>query len=732
MKNKTEFFVSSAASLTLVLSLIWCFSSSFSISASPFVVGMSALIFTSYFALIAMLVERKSTFLICHLVTAAVFVFTVLFSLEALLSQVNYAVNCVLEIYSKYLPCPASVVFSSMKSVSADYLFVLLSFLLSAAFVNSLVRIRRIFPIIMLSVLVLVPCFIIVDTLPSLVPLVASVSLLFALYVTSFIRRKNPAQSGAVMLCATAVILIVSIIICSIFPALNYKRYDWQDNLLSYAEKITGIKGGQGSNSKISSVGNLITDTEDLSKLGKLEQQGRKVMRILSDKGGTMHLKGVSYANYSENKWSILTDEQNESRPQGYNSFTMAKDGSEKSSSLSIITENGENIMYTPYFTKEIPKDFETVSDVLVKNNFKYISYELSYLPYSANEVYYSSTSSSYYEYRDFVYDNYTQLPEETRDKLIEIGEQNGIYLPRVGGDENDDSSLYGYKTNAQFAKLVKDFVSSRGYYSLDAEIMPEGEDFPVWFLTKAKSGYCVHYAAAAAAMLRAYGVPTRYVTGYCVNAKAGEWTVVSSDNAHAWAEYFDDEMGCWIPLDATPPSFEPAQYNSATEETKATQNNTQAETEPTTVAQSETTVPLTTSANANTTNNNPNKENNSLGAIQIVLTVIIILLLFAAAVLIRRKILIVIRNNHFSKGRNNSRAICIYRHIESLSRFSNNIIPDEIKEIALKARFSSHTISKEELKTLTSYHDDAEKELLRNSSKFKRFYFKFILVLVK
>ena len=120
MKNKTEFFVSSAASLTLVLSLIWCFSSSFSISASPFVVVTSSLIFTSYFALIAKLVERKSTFLICHLVTAAVFIFTVLFSLESLLSQVNYAVNCVLEIYSKYLPCPASVVFSSTKSDSAD------------------------------------------------------------------------------------------------------------------------------------------------------------------------------------------------------------------------------------------------------------------------------------------------------------------------------------------------------------------------------------------------------------------------------------------------------------------------------------------------------------------------------------------------------------------------------------------------------------------------------------
>lgn len=731
MKNKSEFFVSSGVSLTLVLSLIWCFSSSFSVTASPFVVVTSSLIFTSYFALIAKLVKRKLTFLICHLVTAAVFVFTVLFSLESLLSQLNYAVNCVLEIYSKYLPCPTSVVFSSTKSVSADYLFVLLSFLLCDAFVNSLVRIRRIFPIIIISVIVLVPCFIIVDTLPSLVPLVVAVSLLFALYITSFVRRKNPAQSGAVMLGVTAVILVVSIIICCIFPALNYKRYNWQDNMLNFAENITGLKGGQSSDLQISSVGNFIDDTEDLSHLCKIEQQGKKVMRILTDQGGTMYLKGVSYANYSDNKWSILTDEQNESRPQDYNSFTMAKNGNETTSSLSIITENGESIMYTPYFTKGIPNDFETVSDVLVKNNFKYVSYELSYLPYSENEVYYSSATSSYYDYKDFVYDIYTKIPENTSEKLIEIGEQHGIYLPRVGGDENEDSSLYGYKTNSQFAQLVKDFVSSRGYYSLDAEPMPEGEDFPVWFLTEAKSGYCVHYAAAAAAMLRAYGVPTRYITGYLVNAKAGEWTVVTSDNAHAWVEYFDDEMGCWIPLDATPASFVPAQNNSVTDETKATQENLQ--TEPaTTVSQSATTAAQNTSEMPSVTNNNSAKKNTGYGAFEIAIAVIIVLLLLIAAILIRRKILLLVRNNHFSKGRNNSRAIYIYRHIESLGRFSNNVIPDEIKEIALKARFSSHTISSDELKMLMSYHDDAEKELLRNSSKFKRLYFKFILVLTK
>ena len=113
-------------------------------------------------------------------------------------------------------------------------------------------------------------------------------------------------------------------------------------------------------------------------------------------------------------------------------------------------------------------------------------------------------------------------------------------------------------------------------------------------------------------------------------------------------------------------------------------------------------------------------------------MSVIIILLFLAAVVLIRRKILLAIRSNRFSKGSNNSRAVYIYRHIDLLGGFSNNIIPDEIKEIALKARFSSHMVSTEELKILMSYHDDAEKELLRNSSKLKKLYYKFVLVLTK
>ena len=43
----------------------------------------------------------------------------------------------------------------------------------------------------------------------------------------------------------------------------------------------------------------------------------------------------------------------------------------------------------------------------------------------------------------------------------------------------------------------------------------PAQEDFAVYFLTEGKRGWCMHFATAAACMLRALDVPARYVSGY-------------------------------------------------------------------------------------------------------------------------------------------------------------------------------------------------------------------------
>ena len=43
-----------------------------------------------------------------------------------------------------------------------------------------------------------------------------------------------------------------------------------------------------------------------------------------------------------------------------------------------------------------------------------------------------------------------------------------------------------------------------------------------LYFLSDSRRGYCMHYASAATLMLRALGVPARYVQGYTVQTELG------------------------------------------------------------------------------------------------------------------------------------------------------------------------------------------------------------------
>ena len=75
-------------------------------------------------------------------------------------------------------------------------------------------------------------------------------------------------------------------------------------------------------------------------------------------------------------------------------------------------------------------------------------------------------------------------------------------------------------------------------------------------FLTRSRSGHCEYFATAAALLLRAAGIPARYVTGHAVqewSALEGAW-IVRERHAHAWTQAWLD--GRWVALDATPPDW--------------------------------------------------------------------------------------------------------------------------------------------------------------------------------
>lgn len=100
-------------------------------------------------------------------------------------------------------------------------------------------------------------------------------------------------------------------------------------------------------------------------------------------------------------------------------------------------------------------------------------------------------------------------------------------------------------------ASRTAELLSAIAVYDPDTPAMAPGGDFLQHFLSEGR-GYCVHFATAGALMLRAQGIPARYVTGYTVQLNSqGRGTVMDSD-AHAWVEVYIDGFG-WHPVEMTP-----------------------------------------------------------------------------------------------------------------------------------------------------------------------------------
>ena len=616
---------------------ILCYASAFSVKLEASVLIMAAVLFSIVFSLLSAFVKNNLKYALCMTVIAFVAFLVFVFANERIFAQANYAINKLLEQYSVYLSVYSNIKFASYIANDATGFFVLLSLILNGLFSFLISRIKSIKIAGLLSIALLVPCFVLVNTLPDLVPLLIIFTVLFALYFSSQTRQLNYAHSGVITAVCAVILAVLITVLAVINPVADYERPKWQDNMLNTVQTLTGMKTYNGSgkiSSALAEVGNNVSSEVDFSNAGALKQTGTKVMTVVTDLNGRIYLKGMSYANYENNKWSVLTDEQANDYPQDFQAFIMTANYQERST-VTIDTVNKESIVYTPYYLASINDTFSPVCDVLVSNSDKATNYSMSVMPYSESELnnFSMDFSSQVYDYDNFVKSYYLKLPYDTKLAMLKIAEEN---------------NLTGVSTQ-NIPQAVKQFVSHSASYSLNTQKVPDGRDVAEWFLNDAETGYCMHFANAAAVMLRALGVPARYVTGYCADVVDGK-AIVTSDNAHAWVEYYDSSIG-WIPLDATSSDFVVVQA------TESIQPTTQAQTtsptvQPTTQAQN--TKPVKTEVKAKI----------STPAI----IVIIILLIIALAIL---------------------RII---------------LIPKKIENICTKAKFSTHNISDEEYKIVLNY----------------------------
>ncbi len=103
-------------------------------------------------------------------------------------------------------------------------------------------------------------------------------------------------------------------------------------------------------------------------------------------------------------------------------------------------------------------------------------------------------------------------------------------------------------------AATIESFLRTGYAYTLDVN-MPPGVDPLAYFLLQKRAGHCEYFASAMAVMLRAEGIPSRFVTGFLpgeYNDVGGDYIIRASD-AHAWVEVFFPRYG-WITFDPTPP----------------------------------------------------------------------------------------------------------------------------------------------------------------------------------
>lgn len=141
----------------------------------------------------------------------------------------------------------------------------------------------------------------------------------------------------------------------------------------------------------------------------------------------------------------------------------------------------------------------------------------------------------------DDVWRTYTEAPADPR-----YGELAESLVASLRPDFRDDP--------LGKALAIKLYLDENGIYSRKSRHAgtrdPAGS-----FLFGDLTGYCVHFAHAAAYLMRSVGVPTRVAAGYAVAeaARAGGSTVmIQGGDAHAWPEIYLEDVG-WVVVDLAP-----------------------------------------------------------------------------------------------------------------------------------------------------------------------------------
>ncbi len=589
--------------------------------------------------------------------------------LQALLSHISRLYDSA---YGWGILIPAD---SGVLSAPVDAPLAAIGCLVSVCASWTVIRRKPALPAAAAAVLPLVSCLVVTDTVPQVGYLFLLFLGLIVLVLTSHLRRSGEGQANSLtLLAAPAAAVFLGILFLAV-PQEGYVNptRELQQQILNWAEELS-LFWEEQTTPENTGVGEKDREV-DLRDIGPRVNHTYPVLEVTAGFTGTLYLRELDYDIYDGSGWT-----SGGQRQELFGGKVLPGILSE-SGNLTIRTNRGRELFFVPYY----PQGLQELTGGRRSNGSRVQEYTYIHQALAAN--WQTLATPEEYPLSRQDRDQYLALPGSTRkaaEKLL-----TGLYPP--------DAST------AEKANAIAAFVRGSARYDTDTPRMPQGEeDFALWFLEDSEQGYCVHFATATAVLLRAAGIPARYVTGYMLPVAADQTTQGRADQSHAWAEYYEPRLGLWLVLESTPGDFS----GQATEPTQAPteSESTTPESGEATQAPSESTAPAqapTEPVEEPHPTQPPAQEREPFRLPGWVGTLGKVLLWIAAVpalILGQRELRLALRSRGLRRKKSNALALARWREAELLFRLAGQPTPKELWHLAQKAKFSQHTLTAEEL----------------------------------
>ncbi len=582
-----------------------------------------------------------------------------------------------------------------------------------------------------------------ISVTPDRIPLMGLLLGWIALGLGALVRRWDRAGAARLTLLSLPAAALLLALLGLAMPQDNYQRPRWADDALdainTWVSRLDpSLAHGKGLFGLGS--GGSFTDADGriaLADAGPLRFSGRTVLEVDTELRGRIYLRGFSSAVYEDGSWNPLPedlyswmfwDETQEGDPPSFTDsmFYPSLEGFQplnfpaladretfphKNYARVTVRNVGADpdYVYVPYHILSRPDELsgtKFVNDAWlargdgVRTHTVYVQPGCD--PLSGAELP-GEAKEAEGHYHNFTQSHYLEIPEECLDALHSASmdiyaevEQAALYGPEDSAYQRYLNLLlspsFGSPESQRAlplatAEVIVAYLADLAEYDPDAPATPEGEDFVSYFLTESHRGYCMHFASAATLLLRANGIPARYVTGYVADVPPSGHVNVPDSAAHAWVEVYIDGYG-WEPVEVTPAYAGSSPGQSGTVEPTPT---------PTAAPTPAATQAPQSSARPSAPHDEPENERDEAAPLDLwVILIPMAVLLAALAFPIRRFLGRARRERNFRQADTNRAVIAAYLHLKKLARWGGDI-PAFVFALAKKAQFSPHTLTEEE-----------------------------------